>query len=148
MKSRDSKHFSSIARVSGAGNSTQPEKYNFEDYNFIDGTNYYYLKQVDNNGKTTLSNTISIHTSNSENFITLFPNPTNDKIQFQFLEEGETYELELFDVNGKQIYIPSEIKLIKKTTVINISFLNSGIYFLKILNAANKKPLYGRFVKS
>lgn len=148
MKSMDSKYFSSIGRVSSAGNSTQLKKYNFEDCHFINGTNYYYLKQVDHNGISTLSNTISIQSNSKEHFITLYPNPSSDKIQFPFLEQSEAYDLELFDVSGKQIIMTTGIKLIRDKSTLDVSSLKAGFYFLKIINPINKKTFYGKFVKS
>ncbi|MBK9400361.1 MAG: T9SS type A sorting domain-containing protein [Bacteroidetes bacterium] len=148
MKSIDASYFTAIGRVNASGNSSQEHSYHFEDCHFINGVNYYYLSQVDYDGKTTRSPVISIHGGHANDFITLYPNPANEKIQFLFLEKIDAYDLELFDVSGSQIRIPYDIKEIKETNTMSVSFLLPGIYFLKIINSTTKKSFYGKFVKS
>lgn len=148
MKSIDSKAFSSIGRINGNGNATQLNEYHFEDCHFVNETNYYYLKQIDNNGITTLSNTIAIHANNKAHFISLYPNPATDKIQFQFLRPNEVYNLALFDAMGKQIDLPDAMQIsTDMNKEVDISFLNSGIYFLKLTSTKQNHFFYGQFVK-
>jgi hypothetical protein len=59
LRSTDGKSFSAITKVNGALNSTEIRKYSFTDYSAQSGTNYYQLKQVDTDGKFTISNTVS-----------------------------------------------------------------------------------------
>lgn len=59
LRSVDGKNFTSIARINGAGNSTESKYYSYMDYAPQKGTNYYQLKQVDFDGKSTLSNVIA-----------------------------------------------------------------------------------------
>ena len=78
----------------------------------------------------------------------LFPNPASDKIQFQILRRDERYDLELFDIIGKEIVIRPAIQInADENNTVDISMLNSGIYFLKITSLTTGDLLYGRFVK-
>jgi hypothetical protein len=61
LRSMDGVSFSSITKVNGAINSTENKRYSFMDYNVQSGTNYYQLKQVDTDGKFTISNTIAVN---------------------------------------------------------------------------------------
>ncbi|MBL0340779.1 MAG: T9SS type A sorting domain-containing protein [Bacteroidetes bacterium] len=148
MKSNDAKYFSKIAQVTGAGNSTQIRNYMFSDKVFNNSINYYYLNQVDFDGKETPSNIISIRTGDAANSIALFPNPASNIIQFQFLRQNEIYDLELYDILGKQITMQPEVKIsADENSKFNISFLHAGVYFLKLTSNLNGDFLYGRFVK-
>ncbi|WCO03461.1 T9SS type A sorting domain-containing protein [Psychroserpens ponticola] len=58
--------------------------------------------------------------------IQIFPNPTSDTITIQNLN-GQSFYFELYDVSGK--------KLMKtKLNTIDVSNLNSGLYFLKMVS--------------
>ncbi|MBL0340777.1 MAG: T9SS type A sorting domain-containing protein [Bacteroidetes bacterium] len=130
MKSNDSKYFSSIGQLNGAGNSSQIKNYVFYDRENTLGSNYYYLNQIDFNGQSMPSNIIYIRNGDDANTIALFPNPASDKIQFQFLRNNEIYDLELYDVVGQQIIIQPAVKIsADKNNTFDISFLNSGVYF-------------------
>jgi hypothetical protein len=71
----------------------------------------------------------------SQNF-EIFPNPANDKIQFQFSEyEKFPIEAKIMDIEGRII---QTIRILSKTTSINISNLKSGQYFVKTDNPYSK----------
>ncbi len=73
-------------------------------------------------------NNVLVADDSASNNITLYPNPTNDIINFVISSEEET-EISLFDLSGKFLFK----KLISnKNNVINLELLNSGIYLLKI----------------
>jgi hypothetical protein len=49
---------------------------------------------------------------------------------------------------SKQITMQSEVKIsADENSTLNISFLNSGIYFFKLMSNLTGDSLYGRFVK-
>jgi len=147
MKSTDAESFSSIGSVNGAGNSSQQQNYYFADNGDVSGIRYYYLMQIDFDGNINLSNTISIRSDNT-NVISVYPNPAKDKIHFQFLRQEEMYDLQLFDIVGNEIVVhPSKRVNSDSDDVLDISFINSGIYFLKITNHSTGEFFYGKFVK-
>ena len=59
-RSFDGVHFSPIARVNGAGNSTHLIHYLIEDQYYINGINYYRLTQVDFNGDESISKIVAV----------------------------------------------------------------------------------------
>jgi hypothetical protein len=61
LRSVDGNNFISITKVNGAINSTENKRYSFMDYDAQSDTNYYQLKQVDTDGKFTISNTIAVN---------------------------------------------------------------------------------------
>ena len=148
MKSADAKYFSSIGKVSGVGNSNQLNNYNFTDKTSINGTNYYYLRQVDFDGNVSISNAILICGNEEGKMISLYPNPASNTIQFQFLRSNAIYDLEVFNETGKQIVMQQAITVgNEENNSIDISSLASGIYFLKITDKISGEFLYGKFAK-
>lgn len=59
LKSYDGKSFTSFATINGVGNSDTEKTYSYTDENPYAGANYYQLKQIDFDGKTSYSNIIS-----------------------------------------------------------------------------------------
>lgn len=60
LKSTDAKFWTNVTTVRGAGNSNQTLNYRATDFNPANGMNYYQLKQVDFDGKTSLSDVVSV----------------------------------------------------------------------------------------
>jgi hypothetical protein len=66
-RSFDGQHFTPIARIDGAGNSTHTIDYKIEDKDYVNGVNYYKLIQTDYNGDETVSDIVAVDmTTNSE----------------------------------------------------------------------------------
>lgn len=84
------------------------------------------------NFETALNNYIASTASVKENFlgnIKIYPNPTSNSFYINGVE-GDTkdYKIELFDILGKKVYQQKQLQI----KDINISFLENGIYILKI----------------
>ncbi|MBC8146459.1 MAG: T9SS type A sorting domain-containing protein [Bacteroidetes bacterium] len=106
----------------------------------IGESNIYFIKtdsllQIDNN---TYSHELNILEIEDEDFfqICLFPNPSDGK--FSIISKKLNIKnavLEVYDVNGRKVYDKSEIYL-NPNSLLNfeISHLNNGFYFIKILN--------------
>jgi hypothetical protein len=62
----------------------------------------------------------------------IYPNPANDEIRISNYELREGV-IEIFDVYGKNV-LKLETRNPKSETIINVSSLSSGIYFIKIDN--------------
>lgn len=112
-------------QIPGAGNSNSLEKYSFRDATFSPGTNYYRLKQVDNDGKYSYSRTIAITNELTQ---LLYPNPVKDEL---FIDAaGKSFSYKITDVNGQ--IVKSGIS--KTKTAIPANSLATGIYFISFEN--------------
>lgn len=60
LKAGEDKNFTSLGKVNGSVNSTETKTYSFDDISPLAGTNYYQLKQVDLDGKSTSFNPIAV----------------------------------------------------------------------------------------
>src|SRR5690625_2405847 len=67
--------------------------------------------------------------------VSLYPNPADNKI-FIELETSESVEIEIFDLNGRKV---KEGKTTAFSNEIDISDLNSGVYFVKINSEGKTK---------
>lgn len=84
QRSRDGEHWTSIAKIKGAGNSTIPQSYSYIDTRAETGAMYYRLKQVDLNLRFEYSPIIYVLNSPSGFLVShIKPNPTANDIFFQ-----------------------------------------------------------------
>ncbi len=75
--------------------------------------------------------------------IKIYPNPVKDNLYIEF-STGDVYELHLFDVSGKEIFIKPDNKL---KSVINMTGYPTGIYMLGVVDRKNKKVKTFKFRK-
>jgi uncharacterized delta-60 repeat protein len=137
--SNSSNGFKEIARANSKGNSSQTQKYNFEDLTPLKGANYYRLKQVNKDASSTTSKIVFIDFT-KDAIIKLYPNPVKNTINIDGLSGTTT--LSIIDINGKVV---ATIKISNNTYNWNIRALPSGNYYLRI--DADKKITTIKFVK-
>jgi len=137
-RSSDGQHFSELAIVDGAGNSSANLQYQHMDHQPLDGVSYYRLKQTDFNGTYSYSNIVAIERSQSDlDFaIDFFPNPSNiDEpiILTISSEKNENLTLEIFDIHGRLCYSESVIASESNRVELPSSVFNSAsVYLLKM----------------
>ena len=100
----------------------------------------YVVRTTDNNGCVYVYSTgynysllTNIKTSNGvSNYITVFPNPTNGKLELNLNGiNDKNFTITLLDNTGKVVY------KIKNETIADISHLDSGIYILTLTTSDN-----------
>lgn len=124
FRSSNGRDFNEIGKVSGIGNSTNTERYQFNDNAPYRGRNYYQLRQVDNNGTVTKSDIRSIDFEFSK--IEIYPNPAIDKLMVKGFTGGV---LRIVNLEGKVIF---EDKFDSAEELnLDVSFLTAGVYFLR-----------------
>jgi hypothetical protein len=119
-------YFEKIGTVIGKGNSNVINNYNFNDSKvFISNCYYYRLKQIDFDGKYSISKTIKVFSKNKEDFnIKIFPNPACTSL----LVTGYLGEVMVYDMEGN-LLIKTD-----NNSLIDISKLQEGFYLLKVQN--------------
>lgn len=130
-QSFDNKSFMRIATISSEENKT---KYFFEDKVNLIGINYYKLKLIDSDGYFQYSNTIEIDSKNSINYITIYPNPSNDILKFSSLASGFD-KMIIFNTIGNTVDEYYNVRDLEKG--IDISHLAEGFYTIKIVVNGN-----------
>lgn len=138
-RSVDANNWNSIAKMAGAGNANQVNKYNFIDNSPNEGVNYYRLTSHDFNGETHVYSMISV-----------IHNPTDIDIVFDgnainiIGEFGNDAMIEIFDATGNLVF---RNKLSSgNDSVAKIAFdAQSGIYFVRFIDSHDQKVV--RFYK-
>ena len=120
-KSADGYTWTGIAKIEGAGNSTQQINYSFNDYELLFETMYYRLKQVDFNGAITTSNSISVRFIDDR--IEIYPNPSNGI--FNIITKQAFYSYDITDHLGRIVFNGI-------SSFFDIRSFANGIYYVKI----------------
>lgn len=134
-RSTDQKAFAAIGSVKSAGTSYSRNTYSFIDKNPASGNNYYRLKQVDENGNISYSETVRVVNQVKKN-ISLFPNPVTASAQLYSktnFEKGQSIEI----IDSKGSRIKSIVTNGSNTMQIDMSSLLPGLYLLRVTDNGN-----------
>lgn len=130
----------SVGFVSGKGTTTEKQTYTFTDKN-VSGTVTYQLKQVDTDGKVTLSKLLSYTgTPSSFEVIGNYPNPFNPSTTIKFtLPEVSNVVVKVHNIIGQEIatLVNGKMEAGVKEVRFDASNLSSGVYFYSV--SANGK---------
>ncbi len=94
----------------------------------LDGNgNFTYLEvlRIANDG-------LSSKGSTRLNNVTIYPNPTHDRVNLSGLKTNTNYDLTLFNSSGQAVYTENLINTNNKT--LDLSNFDKGIYFLSVTN--------------
>lgn len=119
LRSGDGKNFTSIAKLDGAGNSTQNKYYSYIDYAPQKGTNYYQLKQVDFDGKSTLSNIIAAKFGLADDGIKVSSVSDHDIILAITLSKAQQGIITYTSLDGKILY-QKELNLVEGLNSVSV----------------------------
>lgn len=132
--SRDNKNFSSIGFVPAVKTSTGINNYSFTDEKLLSGSNYYRLKQVDNDGASRYS--IVVKLDFSKFAWTIFGNPSNNNTFIQLQTQTKSnISVQVVTMNGQLIQIINKGNLLQGAYNIPLNLANAphGIYIVKLL---------------
>ncbi|MFN3445990.1 MAG: T9SS type A sorting domain-containing protein, partial [Bacteroidia bacterium] len=123
----------------GAGNTNVKSTYTYNDngvFNSAVSKVYYRLKQVDFDGKSSLSNVVVLlNEVNNTNAISAYPNPFNADVTVSVnATKASTANVTVFDFSGRNI-LSNNYQVAEGSNIISInemSNLNTGIYFVKV----------------
>lgn len=124
QRSSDGKKFEKIGEIASKTTIFNINEYTFSDRNNTQKMAYYRLKQVDNDGTSTLSKAILVKKENTK-IVALFPNPTQDEVHLKLPESENIETITVFDNAGRVVKVES-------TSDFSIQDLNKGIYYLNI----------------
>lgn len=125
--SNDGQDWTPIGQVEAAGNPTTAQHYSFVDDAPYSGVTYYRLMQVDRDGSTTISKTLTIHIDEAiVPAIRVYPNPAASYL----VVEGATAAVTIFNTAGQRLLVRIVPDGEEKTTV-DLGSLPRGAYFVK-----------------
>ena len=125
-RSEDGSAYQMIGTVAGAINSSVTRYYQFTDQHPVTGKSYYRIRQVDCDGKSTLSNTVSL--TNEVTTVSVYPNPVVNKLT---IDRTTTIAARaaIYDLAGRMISF-HELKEPRET--LNVQNLLPGTYIIKV----------------
>lgn len=154
QRSIDGSEFSTIAFMPTKaydGNSNSMLRYNYTDAKPFAGNNYYRLKQIDKDGKATLSNVVLIKGDATGQLVlsALYPNPVKQTLNV-VLNAPTAQQLQLLvtDIAGKKVQ--QQILQVQKgdnTKAVNVVALQKGTYIIKVICSTGCEASVGKFVK-
>ncbi len=106
VEKKVSGQWKTLGFVKGAGTSNATHTYSYADKNISGGVSSYRLMQVDHNGKTHYSQTISVNASVVKEFALRqnYPNPFNPSTVISFdLPEASQVTLKVYDSIGREV---------------------------------------------
>ncbi|NRA11151.1 MAG: T9SS type A sorting domain-containing protein [Crocinitomicaceae bacterium] len=132
QRSYDGQTFENIAKIYGAGTTTETTNYSFEDLSPRSGTAYYRIEQVDYNGAKTLIDPISLNRiSNEVGIVNLYPNPATENVTVMLnLETKEYGMLEVKSTDGTIVLVKQTYGAENNRMTLDLSSLSSGVYFV------------------
>lgn len=150
QRSNDGVHFTEIATINAAGNSSVEKKYGYNDFQYADAHSdvlFYRLQMVDKDGKYKYSGVLSVRLKGANIELRIYPNPVHDQLSILLnTPSGNKVALQITDVCGKQVYRGTyNTGSVSNLRNINVSALAKGTYFVQILTAKESKTV--KFVK-
>jgi len=142
-KSSDGKDFLTIAKIEGAGYSSNNLSYYSEDKYPFPGTIYYRLRQTDYDGKESLSDIVSVFVGKNQN-LSFFYKSQQEEMHIYSSLEGRAV-LKISDMHGKVLFTEN-VMLEKGETIIPVSksIVGNGIRIVSLLtdNSIESKRIY------
>ena len=133
-RSFDAKEFTTITNVKPYNGLAQT--YTYDDKIEFTGNIYYRIKAIENDGKFTYSNVITI-TNNTNRDIEIYPNPTKNTVTVSVKDNSL--------LNTPAVILNSKGSVVFKQTIesnsqsINTATLSQGIYFIRFANGEVQK---------
>lgn len=139
-RSADAISWEEIAKVDGAGTTTERLSYSYIDQEPYEGNSYYRLKQVDFDGETAYSTikTVAIF-SHGKTTLQAYPNPVRNELTLTTSVPNAILPIAIFNTLGEEV--TSHINWTQassKKLMLDLSRLDSGLYYLKTKTSMQK----------
>ena len=154
QRSANGINFTQLAYVQSKadnGNSTQATTYSYVDEKPFSGVGYYRLKQIDKDGKFTLSEVVVIKGNKSTKLelVGVYPNPSTNVLNVSLnAPKTDKVTLVVSDLSGRTI-LSQNVQIVAgdNLTTVNVSALASGTYTIKAICANGCETTITKFVK-
>ena len=116
-------------------NNTAGSAYTYVDAYPFSGNNYYRLKSVDMDGRSSYSNIVEITFNLAANNIIVYPNPAKDILNIQSNFKGEKLYINVTDISGRKILQTAQQN--NQLIHIPVTNLKTGFYLLQVSDGVN-----------
>ncbi|MBS1664757.1 MAG: T9SS type A sorting domain-containing protein, partial [Bacteroidetes bacterium] len=130
-RSGDNKTFTAIGTVAAQGNTSSTTRYSFIDEAPLSGNNYYRLKQIDIDGKSTYSRIVVLSFGTITLRIT--PNPAHGTATLSVGNTSQAYSITVLNLGGQTV---RQYMTTPGTTNIpmDLGGLSKGVYTIKVVS--------------
>lgn len=136
-KSEDGITFTTIGRVTAAGDSKTVQTYQLIDPSPLSGATYYRLRQVDRSGAETFSPIRVVQRIDKIRY-EIFPNPASEVLQVRLhTQVKDAFSLRIVDMQGRILYEQNNDPSEALTQSISLQGFPAGQYSLVIQMGAN-----------
>lgn len=152
-RSDDGFNFYEIGNVQAAGYANESHAYTFKDQEAVTNNRYIYyrLKVVDFDGKFNLYGPRFVSSSDEVlNEAVIVPNPADNQCIVSFTsEKNASYTLQLADQYGRLVTQEEGVSSqgLKTEVYLELNGLDSGVYFVTIVNQKEGKQQVVKFIK-
>lgn len=130
--SPNAQDFKTLAFVEGAGNSSRIQNYEVLLNNT--SSNYFRLKQIDENGDFSFSDIIFIEAETPKEEVVIYPNPTAGEVHIKGIDTEEVITVYLYNTLGKRVFeVEDSLEQAESALQSSFEYLNTGTYILQIV---------------
>lgn len=133
----DGNNWQTVVTLASKGNSSMAQSYAAVHRSPINGNNYYRIKQVDNDGKTSYSAVVTLKNNCNKVVVAVAPNPFVNSFSVQGLADQST--LQLLDAQGRVVQRKDKCS---GTVAIDAKALPAGSYVLLVNSADGSKQSF------
>ncbi len=139
-RSRNGLAYTPLGTVAGRGYSTSGQAYRFTDKLPLKGTNYYRLKQVDLDKKSSHSKTIALMFTAKGQAVMVYPNPATDKLTLYFALPQANVSLRILSADGRLVRTQN-LGAAAAVKDVQVSMLARGSYVLELRMGTEKQSV-------
>jgi hypothetical protein len=109
--------------------------YSFVDENPVEGHNYYRLRQIDLDGKSTYSKQIDLVVNSNGNVVNVYPNPAKDNVTIEYTSNNNaSLSLQVIDMSGRIIkQVQTKIASGNNAILLPLDGVSAGMYQLQLI---------------
>jgi hypothetical protein len=133
-RSTNGTNFESIGWINGKGNSNAQSNYSFND-NFVQPNIVYYyrLRQLDADGRKTLSSVRQVRINKAAVTVTVSPVPARDIMNVYINGSSQNASISIVNAQGQLIKTWSNVNASATVYPLNVASLPAGVYVLNII---------------